>query len=132
MSKITVTKALGAKFAGMRLRVGLFNVSDIAAYGAAHEFGAPSRNIPKRSFILTPVKRDLPEIAKKAKSINDIGVMLVAACQNEIRTEGQGQWQSFSENYKTRPSGKPVTEQSKLLRDTGALTKAIAFQAEGV
>jgi len=129
---IHIRQALGAKFAGMRLKIGLFNVSDIAKYAAAHEFGSPRMNIPKRSFLLEPIKRDLPDIAKQAKSVNDIGVKLVASCQEEIATEGHGSWQGFSENYKKRPSGKPVTEESKLLRDTGALARSITFKAEGV
>jgi len=129
---IHIKKALGEKFAGMRLKIGLFNAADIAVYAAAHEFGSPRMNIPKRSFLLEPIKRELPDIAKNAKSVNDIGVKLVAACQEEITTEGHGSWKGFSENYKVRPSGQPVTSASKLLRDTGALSKSITFKAEGV
>jgi len=128
---IVIKAALGEKFAGMKLRVGIFNASDIAKYGAVHEFGAPSKNIPRRSFLVVPINRDLPELAKKANTLNDLGIKLAASCQNEIRTEGNGSWQGFSKNYKIRPSGKPVTAQSKLLRDTGNLVSAITFQAEG-
>jgi len=128
---IVIKAALGEKFKGMKLRVGIFNASNIAIYGAAHEFGVPRKNIPRRSFLVEPVKRDLDKLAKKANTLNDLGVMLVAACQNEIRTQGHGSWQGFSENYKTRPSGKPVTANSKLLRDTGDLVNSITFQAEG-
>jgi len=141
---IHINKALGEKFASMRIKVGVFNVKyppkkgetedglPVAAVAAIHEFGSPRRNIPKRSFLLEPIKRDLPDIAKNAKSVNDIGVKLVAACQDEITTEGHGSWEGFSENYKMRPSGQPLDSSSKLLRDTGLLSQSITFKVEGV
>jgi len=128
---IIIKSALGEKFKNMKLRVGIFNASDIAKYGAAHEFGVPSKNLPRRSFLIEPIKRDFPKLADKAKTLNELGIKLVAACQNEIRTQGHGSWQGFSENYKRRPSGAPITPKSKLLQDTGNLISAITFQAEG-
>jgi hypothetical protein len=128
---IHIKQALGAKFAGMRLKIGVFNDSDVAMYAAVQEFGSPRKNIPRRSFLLDPIKQNLPELTKKAKSLSDLGVMLAGKCQEEIETQGHGQWQGFSENYKKRPSGAAITEQSKLLQDTGLLVKSITYKAEG-
>jgi len=140
---IYIKKALGDKFAGMRIRVGVFNTMypqtkqrpeeiPVAAVAAIHEFGSPRRNIPKRSFLLEPIKRELPKIAQKAKNLNDMGLMLENACKDEIETEGHGSWDGFSDNYRTRPSGQPVDGSSKLLMDTGLLLKSITHKVEGV
>jgi len=142
---IHINKALGEKFAEMRIRVGVLggvmyppkkgHTEDgllVASIAAIHEFGSPRRNIDKRSFILEPIKRELSDIAKKSKNINDIGLKLENVCKEEIETEGHGSWKGFSENYKMRPSGQPVTAESKMLRDTSLLVKSITHKVEGV
>jgi hypothetical protein len=115
------------------------NGMTLAGIGAVHEFGSPVQKIPERSFIRKPIQNRQHEIVYDVQGnaghrmatgdvrgiFKDIGIACEQQIQAAFDTSGFGGWSPLSENYKVRPSGKPVAESSKPLIDTGALRKAI-------
>ena len=121
------------------------NGMTLAGIGAVHEFGNRTRKIPERSFIRAPLRDHQEEISRTVQGngqtrleagdikgiFKDIGIACEQQIQAAFDTSGDGKWAPLSENYRIRPSGKPVTSSSKQLIDTGALRKAITSKVGG-
>lgn len=132
---------VGILGAGPSREEGLSN----AQIGAVHEFGSISQGIPERSFINLGITHEAKKIHEAAEKVFDqalktdniplifqrIGLAGEAAIHAAFDTQGFGTWPALSEDYKTRPSGQPVTSASKPLQDTGALEQAITSKVGG-
>ncbi len=111
------------------------NGASVAGYGAVHEYGSPTQNIPRRSFIQMPLKVRQKQIEaagqtafKQAAEKNldfkrvfkAIGIAAEAQIQDAFDSGGFGTWEP----------DKPETIENKgsdsILIDTGLLRKAIS------
>lgn len=106
--------------------------------GSVHEFGSPSRGIPKRSFILMPIQTRQEQIEKAvtprfAEHLRkgdihgifvDIGIAAESQIQDAFDTGGFGSWP------KDKPATKARKDSESILIDTGALRKAITSEAK--
>ena len=111
---------------------------NVAGIAAVHEFGSITQKIPERSFIRLGLTYRQKNLQKAAEAVwvqalegqniklifQRIGIAGEESIKEAYETEGFGTWQGFSDNYTTRPSGKPVDESSKLLQDTGGMMNA--------
>lgn len=105
----------------------------LAEIGAVHEFGAPERNIPERSFIRMPLESRQSQISKKvsghvqaklaAGDVKGIFTMIGIEGENVIQeafeTGGFGQWPDLAEATIERKGS------SAILIDEGFLRRGI-------
>lgn len=134
-----------ARVAGKYVAVGVFQGShkrpdgaadglSLAELAAIHEFGAPSRNIPERSFIRSGVERKMPELkalvrkltplvgARKVpedRALGLIGTMAVGAVQARFGADDLAPLQ---------PATIARKGSSRPLIDTGQLRASITWQ----
>lgn len=122
-----------------KLRVGILGDTKNATIGAVHEFGAPAKNIPQRSFLRIPIsehlekeleqsgllnKERLAEVIKTGNMkawVEQIGVAAVAVVDDAFESSGDGRWPKWKQkNYKN--------EGGMLLVDTGGLRQSIHYE----
>lgn len=110
-----------------------------ASVGAVHEFGAPERNIPERSFIKMPLemkKKVIEAVAQQAldenigkdkteKVLDAIGETCCNIIQQAFDSGGFGRWEQLSEETVRRKGFDDI------LTDTEALRDDIQWQVKG-
>lgn len=115
------------------------NVPTNATVGAVHEFGAPARGIPQRSFLRIPLSENLNKELERSglldkEALNEViksGTMLpwmekVAICAEAVvddafETSGGGKWPAWkNKNYHN--------EGGMLLVDTGSLRESVTSE----
>ncbi len=122
--------------------------------GSIHEFGAPAKNIPKRSFLEMPIKLKLAlndndtKAVKKAawkkifiennpkEFFTQLGVKALDIVIGAFETNGYGEWQAWSKAYEKRRVNKIKGKKKKqefwlnhnILTDTGQLRRSISFK----
>lgn len=107
--------------------------------GTAHEFGAPARKLPERSFLRMPLNTKLHEymeeaglfepkvIAELAKNktfkpyMNLVGEIALNVIRDAFDTGGFGKWRKWKDKNYTNNSG-------MLLVDTHQLRDSIAYE----
>jgi phage gpG-like protein len=113
--------------------------SNNAKVGAAHEYGAPSKNIPRRSFLRMPLL-SLSETMKKEPPVKDIVIHHVAEKHNirpwldkiagiamnlvlsAFASDGFGRWAAHSPDYSKR------SKSGQILVDTGQLRDSVTWE----
>jgi len=109
--------------------------TSVLEVGASHEYGVPSRNLPRRSFLRVPfaVKRKELEIEiarqfKKVfegrdsiKALNIIGVTAQNISQGAFRSRGYGTWKDITDATKDNKGS------SQVLIDQGTLRNSITW-----
>lgn len=122
-----------------KLRVGILGDAKNATIGAVHEFGAPARGIPQRSFLRVPIadhleeeleksglldKEDLDEVIKSgnmAPWVKKIGAAALAVIDDAFESSGDGKWPKWKKpGYKNQGG--------MLLVDTGQLRQSITME----
>lgn len=121
----------------------------VIQYGAVHEFGAPEKNIPRRSFLRAPtlnreneIKRFMEQQSKGLERGDDPKIMLgkignyvKGIVLKAFRSNGDGQWQKLKESteatkHKKAPK-KPTKSKDKgvaILIDDGQLIGSITYE----
>lgn len=112
-----------------------------AEIGAVHEFGAPGRNIPQRSFLRVPLTDNLQkemenagifheEQVKKAIELGSltpwletIAVIAQGVVMDAFETSGNGKWPSWKDPEYTNEGG-------MLLVDSQQLRNSISFEVK--
>jgi phage gpG-like protein len=107
-----------------------------ATVGAVHEFGAPARGIPQRSFLRTPLsenlnkelensglldKQALSDVIKSGTMIpwmEKIAIVAEGIVDDAFETSGYGKWPQWKDPHYTNEGG-------MLLVDTGSLRDSI-------
>lgn len=107
-----------------------------ATIAAVHEFGAPGRNIPQRSFLRIPITENLNKELAKSGLINEdhlkevikqgsilpwaesVAVVALGIVDDAFETQGNGKWPGWSNPNYTNEGG-------TLLVDTGQLRQSI-------
>jgi hypothetical protein len=132
-----IVDRLGAR----QVQVGVFE-GDVAKIAAVHEFGAPSANIPERSFIRSlftdradELKRMQALLAARVLSgqmsedtaLQYLGVRVRDAIKNRI-IEQPPAWPPREPKYDRRQRARGKT---KTLIDTGQLIASIVFRIVG-
>jgi len=129
--------------------------STIATIGAVHEFGAPSRNIPERSFLRSTyhsrikdfeafIEQNKVKISQEVLTLginnvlNKFGAWWVTAVNDTFDNQGpgleSGKWAPLSpKTLQRRDSiaerqGKQSPHEHKILMDTGALRRSITYE----
>lgn len=99
-----------------------------AEVGLAHEFGAPERNIPQRSFLRQPIidgsfeaMLDEKEISINKNILSQLATLFLKAVKEEFKTNGRGFWANLSD--KTRR--KENKNRDQILRDTKQLYESV-------
>lgn len=110
-----------------------------AEVGAAHEFGAPARGIPQRSFLRVPISEHLEKELEKSgitdpdtlgeviKSgdlipwMQKIAVVAEGIVDDAFETSGDGKWPAWKDPNYTNEGG-------MLLVNTGALRDSITSE----
>jgi phage gpG-like protein len=121
------------------LKVGILGGGENATIGAVHEFGAPARNIPQRSFLRVPIsehlskkleedgvltKEHLAEVIKTgsiAPWMRQVGVTAVGIVDDAFESSGDGKWRKWKDPKYTNEGG-------MLLVDTGGLRDSITSE----
>lgn len=121
------------------LKIGVLGGGRNATVGAVHEFGAPGRNIPQRSFLRVPLSENLnkelansqlmgvDELNQVIKTgsmvpwLKKIGVAAEAVVDDAFETSGNGAWPPWRNPHYHNGGG-------MLLVDTGQLREAITSQ----
>lgn len=114
------------------------DVQTIADYGAAHEFGSISHNLPRRSFIKDPLEKHLGDEIKSIrqtllknleagnikKAVEILGLKGVEIIKKAFETSNDGEWPELSPQ--TIAMMKEDRKKGwKILVDTGALQSSI-------
>lgn len=107
-----------------------------AVVGAAHEFGAPARGLPQRSFLRMPLALKLNEqlqdrgafdnVAAKhvieAKSLKPwmkkVGLSAVAVILDAFDSSGFGNWPSLKQSTMNKKKTKQILVETQQLRDS--------------
>lgn len=112
----------------------------IIQIGAVHEYGEPSKGIPRRSFLRMPfrVNRDSlnRSIARQYKAVtngeksvdaglNMIGAIAANTSKQAFQTQGFGNWQDIEDATKERKGS------SRVLVDTRLLSGSITWVLRG-
>ena len=114
------------------------DVQTIADYGAAHEFGSISHNLPRRSFIKDPLEKHLGEeilniketllknleAGKIKKAVGILGMKGVEIIKKSFQTSNDGEWPELSQATIDAMSEKR-RKGWKILVDIGALQGSI-------
>lgn len=123
-----------------RLKVGILGDSRNATVGAVHEFGAPGRNIPQRSFLRVPIADHLEDAMTESgifdnpdtlntvlkegtmhKWVEKVGILSMGVIDDAFETSGDGKWPEWKDpNYHN--------EGGALLVDTGQLRRSITYE----
>jgi hypothetical protein len=114
------------------------NPSDMtnADIGLVHEKGVKSLNIPRRSWLKTPLEDNLPEYFEKigpealeliitqqnVKNYETLGVVAEQIIQKGFETGGYGKWAPL------KPMTIALKNSSAILIDTGQLRKSITHE----
>lgn len=112
-----------------------------AEIGAVHEFGAPGKGIPQRSFLRIPLsenlnkeiesaglldKETLAQVIKSGSMVpwmKQVAISAEAVVDDAFETAGDGKWPSWKNpNYKN--------EGGMLLVDSGSLRESIASEVK--
>lgn len=130
-------KALKAK--PPTVRIGVLGGGENATVGAVHEFGAPARNIPQRSFLRVPLadhlnkelensgllnKEVLNDVIKKGSMtpwMKQVAVVAQGIVDDAFETSGDGKWPKWKDPNYTNQGG-------MLLVDTGSLRDSITTE----
>lgn len=135
--KFVVAVGLPQEKVGNAVYNGGKNVSEI---GAIHEFGSPSRNIPSRSFLRSPIKKNEKKIekfiAKRFKkvledgldafeAIDMVGAKVKAIITRAFKTGNDGDWQPLKKPRSGK--GRVKAGSKNPLDDTGTLKRAITW-----
>lgn len=121
------------------IKVGVLGGGRNAEVGAVHEFGAPARGIPQRSFLRVPLadhlnaelersglldKETLNEVIKLGSMVpwmKKIGIAAEGVIDDAFETKGYGKWPSWKNpNYHN--------EGGTLLVDSGQLRESITSE----
>lgn len=113
-------------------------VETIAEYGAVHEFGSISHNLPRRSFIKDPLEKHLGEeilsiketllknleAGNIKKAVGILGMKGVEIVKKSFQTSNDGEWPELSQ---ATIDAMPEKRRKgwKILVDTGALQSSI-------
>lgn len=107
-----------------------------ATIGAAHEFGAPARGIPMRSFLRMPLTEELPkqlegsgaftedafkQVAKEGSFrvwIEKVAIMGVSVVLGAFDSNGYGTWQALEPATLARKKVKQTLVETHQLRDS--------------
>jgi len=120
---------------GTHVRVGVFGN---AAKAAAHEYGAPSINLPERSFLRLTFRKGADELEKMTTKI--FNRFLEGQLSPKQALELLGEWgiQAVRKTIRDQPEEwpplSPVTiarkgyKKDKILIDTGELINSIAYK----
>jgi phage gpG-like protein len=122
-----------------QLKVGILGGGRNAEVGAVHEFGAPARNIPQRSFLRIPLSdhlagelersglldpETLKEVIKSGTMIpwmKQIGIAAEGVIDDAFENQGPG-WHPWSPGYSN--------EGGSILTDTGQLRQSITSEIQ--
>ena len=122
------------------LEVGILSSEDgeILLIANVHEFGAPSVNIPERSFIRAGFDEHHKDIEQTNDKLLDMYLEGNISARTYLNTLGEycvGLIQKFIVDLK-EPPNKPATIEAKgssnPLVDTGRLIQSISYQVKGV
>lgn len=110
-----------------------------ALIGAVHEFGAPARGIPQRSFLRVPLANNLTKELQKSGLLDEdtlseviktasilpwmeqVAIVAEGVVEDAFETSGDGSWPTWKNpNYKN--------EGGALLVDTGSLRDSITTE----
>ncbi len=107
-----------------------------ATVGAAHEYGAPARNLPMRSFLRVPLTDHLNEFLKKSeifkpevlrdvirtKKLNPwmqkIGIVGEAVVQEAFASGGFGKWPALTSRTMSKKQNDQILVETGQLRDS--------------
>lgn len=121
------------------VRIGVLGGGRNAIVGAVHEFGAPARNIPQRSFLRVPImdnlnkelqksglveKEALAEVIKTGSMVpwmKQVAVTAEGVIDDAFETSGGGQWPPWKNPDYHNGGG-------TLLVDTGSLRDSITSE----
>lgn len=121
------------------LKIGVMG-SRNATIGAVHEFGAPARNIPQRSFLRIPLSENLNREMERAglldkDTLNEViqsgsmtpwlkqvGVSAEAVVDDAFESEGPG-WAPWRDPNYTNEGG-------SILTDTGQLRESVTSEVQ--
>lgn len=122
-----------------KLRVGILGDSKNATIGAVHEFGAPAKGIPQRSFLRIPIsehlekeleqsgllnKERLAEVIKTGSMkawVEQVGVCAVAVVDDAFESSGDGKWPKWKQKGYMNQGG-------MLLVDSGQLRQSVHYE----
>ncbi len=122
-------------------RSGKGKESDNATIGAVHEYGAPNRGIPQRSFLRIPLMENLQkemeasglldekameEVIKQGTMkpwLEKVAIMAEAVVDDAFETKGNGKWPAWKTPGYTNEGG-------TLLVDSGQLRRSITSKIE--
>ena len=121
------------------LKIGVLGGGRNATVGTVHEFGAPARGIPQRSFLRVPLSENLNKEIEKSGLLDQetlkeviktgsmvpwikkVAVSAEAVVDDAFETSGQGKWPKWkNKNYHN--------EGGMLLVDTGQLRDSITTE----
>lgn len=107
-----------------------------ATVGAAHEFGAPARNLPMRSFLRMPITTKFPKALENAHAftedaakevlkegsfrvwIEKASILAVATVLEAFDSNGFGTWQKLEDETLARKKVKQILTETGQLRDS--------------
>lgn len=113
-----------------------------AEVGAAHEFGAPARGLPQRSFLRVPLTTNLnkelessglldadklAEVIKQGSIrpwVDQVSIVALGVVDDAFETSGDGQWPTWCRDGYSNGGG-------MLLVDTGSLRESITSEVSG-
>lgn len=116
------------------------NTPTNAEIGAAHEFGAPARGLPERSFLRMPLSRFLVKRMEAAGALDretlkaiikqgsltpwlkKVAVLAEAVVQDAFDSGGFGEWPQWKKGY--------TSKTGTLLVDTGQLRDSITSEVK--
>lgn len=132
-------KALKAK--PPTVRIGILGGGRNATVGAVHEFGAPARGIPQRSFLRIPLSEHLDKELEKsgmldAETLKEViasGTMLPWMKQLAIVAEGvvDDAFENSGPGWPKWKNPNYKNEGGMLLVDTGQLRESITSEVDG-
>lgn len=121
------------------LKIGVLGGGRNASIGAVHEFGAPARGIPQRSFLRVPLSENLNKELEKSGLLDkealdqvikagsmipwmkQVGIAAEAVVDDAFETSGDGKWAPWKNPNYHNGGG-------MLLVDSGQLREAVTSE----